>query len=374
ATLQSDWAWQQNDRVLLRFGGNINRSRAHYDYRDQVTFDVLFADPGAATATTRTRNVLVDPSGHHYGLYASLRYSPTPRLATDFGLRWDKQTLDPAHSSTLSPRIGLRYRLAERTYLRGSLGRFYQSQAVNELQVEDGVDRFFEPQQSDHFVLGIEHAFPEGLSLRIEAYEKRMRRLRPRFENLLNTLALLPELKPDRIRISPNQAQARGFEILLSQQLSYPLTWWLGYSHAWVKDTIAGEKVFRSWDQTHALSAGLNWDTPTWNVGLGLIARSGWPTTPVTLDASGPVPVAVPGGRNSGRVGYYRSADLRLTRKFELERGSLDVFIEINNLLGRENPCCLEYEILEEDEGGGLELQMLDYLPMIPSIGFIWRF
>ncbi len=105
-----------------------------------------------------------------------------------------------------------------------------------------------------------------------------------------------------------------------------------------------------------------------------MIARSGWPTTPVTLDESGPVPVAIPGQRNSERVGYFRSADLRLTRKFELERGSLDVFIEVNNLLGRENPCCLEYEILEPDEGGGLELQMLDYLPRIPSIGFIWRF
>ena len=373
-TLQSDWTWQHSDRVLLRFGGNINRSRAHYDYRDQATFDILFADPGAASATSRQRALIVDPSGHHYGLYASLRYSPTPRLATDFGLRWDKQTLDPDHSSTLSPRIGLRYQLAERTFLRGSLGRFYQSQAINELQVEDGVDRFFEPQQSDHFVLGIEHAFPEGLNVRIEAYEKRMSRLRPRFENLLNTLALLPELKPDRIRIAPSEAHARGLEILLSQQLSYPLTWWFGYSRAWVEDTVAGQEVFRSWDQAHALSAGLNWDTAKWNFGLGVIARSGWPTTAVALDETGPIPVAVPGVRNAERVGYYRSADLRLTRKFELERGSLDLFIEINNVLGRENPCCIEYEILDEEEGGGLELKTLDYLPRIPSIGFIWRF
>ncbi len=373
-TLQSDWQWQANDRFVLRFGGNVNRSRAHYVYRDQATFDVLFAAPGAATATSRSRDVLVNASGHHYGIYASLRYSPTPQLAADFGLRWDKQTLDPDHSSTLSPRVGLSYRLAERTYLRGSVGRFYQSQAINELQIEDGIDRFFEPQQSDHFVLGIEHAFPQGLTMRIEAYEKRMRRLRPRYENLLNSLALLPELKPDRIRISPDQAQARGLEILLSQQLGYPLTWWLGYSRAWVEDTVAGQQLLRSWDQTHALSAGLNWDTPRWNLGLGLIARSGWPTTPVTLDESGPVPVAVPGRRNSERVGYFRSTDLRLTRKFELERGSLDVFIEVNNLFGRENPCCLEYEILEAGEGGGLELQMLDYFPRIPSIGFIWRF
>ena len=372
--MRSDWAWQRGERFLLRFGGVLRRSRAHYDYRDEASFDLLFAEPGASSSTARMRALRVDPSGHHYGLYASLRYSPTPKLAADFGLRWDKQTLDPRHSSTLSPRIGLRYRLAARTFLRGSVGRFFQSQSIDELQVEDGGDRFFEPQQSDHFVVGLEHAFPEGLSVRIEAYEKRMRRLRPRFENLLDSLALLPELKPDRIRIAPDSARARGLEVLLSQQLSYPLTWWLAYSRASVKDTIAGIETFRSWDQAHALSAGLNWDTPRWNLGLGLIARSGWPTTPVTLDDSGSVPLVVPGTRNAARIGYFRTADIRITRKFELERGSLDLFIEINNALGRENPCCIEYEILEPEEGGGLELKTLDYLPRIPSIGFIWRF
>ena len=90
--------------------------------------------------------------------------NPSARLTTDFGIRWDKQTLDRTNSETLSPRIGLRYRLAERTFLRGSIGRFFQSQAINELQVEDGVDEFFEPQQSDHVVIGLEHTFAGGLS------------------------------------------------------------------------------------------------------------------------------------------------------------------------------------------------------------------
>jgi len=373
-TLQSDWQWDFSDRLILRFGGNATRSRAHYDYRDQAEFDLLFADPGAATDSSRTRAVQLSPEGDHFGAYLSARYSPTGRLAADFGLRWDKQTLDRRQSETLSPRIGVRYRLAQRTYLRGSIGRFYQSQSINELQVEDGIEEFFEPQQSDHIVIGIEHTYPAGLSVRVEAYEKRMRRLRPRFENLLNTLALLPELKPDRIRITPDEADARGLEVLLSQQLAYPLTWWLGYSWAEVLDELGDLEIPRSWDQTHALSAGLNWDTPKWNVGLGLLLRSGWPTTQVALDDSGATPIGVASDRNAQRLGYFRSADLRVTRKFAFERSELAVFLEINNLLGRENPCCVEYEILDEEEGGGLELKTLNYLPRIPSLGFVWKF
>jgi len=182
------------------------------------------------------------------------------------------------------------------------------------------------------------------------------------------------ELKPDRIRIAPDEADARGVEVLLSQQLAYPITWWLGYSWAEVVDEFADVEIYRSWDQTHALSAGLNWDTDRWNVGLGLIARSGWPTTSATLVDSGEVPIAIADDRNALRLGSYHSADLRVTRKFDFERSSLAVFLEITNLLGRQNPCCIEYEILDDEEGGGLELKTLDYLPRLPSLGFVWKF
>ncbi|HSG66944.1 MAG TPA: hypothetical protein VLD39_18190, partial [Gammaproteobacteria bacterium] len=189
-----------------------------------------------------------------------------------------------------------------------------------------------------------------------------------------DTLALLPELKPDRVRVAPNGASARGLEVLLAQQLGYPLTWWLAYGWSEVEDEIRGETPLRSWDQTHTLSAGLNWDTEKWNLGIGLLHRSGWPTTPVALDDTDEIPVAMPGPRNSERMGYFSSVDLRATRKFELDASSLEVFLEITNVLGHENPCCTEYEILDEEEGGGLELKTLNYLPRIPSLGFVWKF
>ncbi len=372
-SIQSDWTWSPNDRFFFQFGGSLSRVEGRYSYQDDVTFDLLFNVAGAPTEATRRRDIRISPDGDQYALYASMRYSATPRLTADFGLRWDKQTLDPESSDTLGPRLGFRYQLADRTYLRGSWGRFYQSQGINELQVSDGEQRFFRPQRSDHTVIGIEHDFPGGLNLRIEAYDKYMRSLRPRYENLLNSLILLPELKPDRVRISPSTARARGVEIFLRQQLQEPVTWWLGYSRSVVEDEIGNEEILRSWDQTHAISAGLNWDTPKWNLGLGLIYRSGWPTTPVVLGTTaGNTPLVETSGQNTARLDAYRSVDFRLTRKFDVRGTSLDVFVELNNVSNRNNNCCMEYEI--DDETGQFETKTLNYLPLIPSIGFVWRF
>ena len=372
-SVQSDWTWRPHASWVVQFGAVARHSEGTYRYRDEVEFDLLFDTSGASDSTTRNRLLALTPEGDQFALYGSVKRAIGQRTMLDIGVRWDKQTLDPAHSDSLAPRIGLRYRLGERSFVRASWGRFHQSQTINELQVEDGVDRFFAPQQADHSVIGFEHETETGLELRFEVYEKRMQTLRPRFENLLNSLTLLPELKPDRIAIAPQAARSKGAEVLLRQQIDSGLSWWLGYSHSEVVDSIEATEVFRSWDQTHALSAGLNVDTGKWNVSVGMIYRSGWPTTPVELDADGPIPIAEAAARNSERVDFFRSVDFRLTRKFALEDGALSAFIEINNVFGRANPCCTEYEI-NDDEELMLELTGLNYLPFVPSLGFVWEF
>ena len=374
-TLQSDWTWQPRDKLLLKFGGVLRRVSGRYQFRDNVSFDVLFATPGAPTAPSGSRVLDVAPRGQQYAAYSSLRYSLSARVTADFGIRWDKQTLDAAHSATVSPRLGLRYELAAHTYLRAALGRYYQSQAINELQVADGVRQFFAPQRSDQAVLGLEHDLPEKISLRVEAYEKHIDRLHPRYENLLNPLTLLPELQPDRILIAPSRADARGIEISLSRKNTTPFSWWVGYTRSSVKDRVGGADVYSSWDQPNAITGGLNWNAVKWNVGLGVSVHSGWPSTPVTLDTSGPVPVIRTGARNSIRVGEYRSVDLRVTRRFMPRKGSLSAFLEINNVFNRQNRCCTEYQVeYPSPAAATLELEPRDYLQRVPSLGFVWNF
>jgi len=374
-SLQSDWAWQVSDAVILAYGASVSRARGEYDYRDEVHFELLFDAPGAPGSPERERALAVAPRGHQVSTYAGMRISATPRLAADVGVRWDEQTLDPGRTATLDPRLGLRYQLTPATSLRLSFGRFHQSQGIDELQVADGVTQFFPPQRSDHWVLGLERELGRGVRLRAEAYSKEMTGLRPRFENLLNELTLLPELEPDRILVAADSGFARGFELTIGGTARSATTWWAAYSWSEANDRIGAKDVSRSWDQTHAFSGGVSSEFKNWNFSLGVLTRTGWPTTPVALDTSGPTPVVAAGERNSLRVGRYQSFDLRATRKFAVGRGSLSAFIEVSNALDHDNPCCTEYQLEQADSGDAfLDQSVLHYPAFVPSLGFVWSY
>jgi outer membrane cobalamin receptor len=293
-------------------------------------------------------------------------------------LRWDRQTLSDAGEDGLSPRASVLWPLGERTRVRAAWGRYFQAQAINELQVSDGVTDFLPPQRANHWVAGIEHRTPSEIDLRLEIYRKDYDRLRPRYENLLNAAVLLPELKPDRVRIAPDSARAEGLELSVSRDTDAPLRWWLAYSWASVQDEFAGdEETSRSWDQSHAFGAGCSWSTAQWDLSLAGRYHSGWPTTALSLAAMEPLPLVATGPRNGERLGDYRTLDVRVARRFSFENaGELTVYLEVTNLFNENNECCVEFEITDEEEDGEstLEVEPVHFLPALPSLGFIWRF
>ncbi len=374
-SLQADWSVPLGTRALLGIGADWRHSRARYRYRQDVAFEVLFDTPGAPTEQTVQRAFDLHPGGREYGAYASLRYDLAKALVAEAGVRWERETLTPDHGSRLSPRIALRYALGERTQLRASWGRYLQLQAIDELQVPDGITEFQPAQRAGHLIAGIEHRFAGGLTARVEAYRKDYDRLRPRFENLLHTLVLLPELKPDRIRIAPDSALAEGIEFMLRSDPAAPFGWWATYSHARVKDSVAGEDIPRAWDQPDAFGAGFLWRRNAWELSLAAAWHSGWPTTAATLATFGDPSVAATGPRNAERLEDYFALDGRLARHFRFEGGdSLTVFLEVTNLTNRRNACCVEYEINDDIGANQLEVQDVEYLPVLPSLGFTWQF
>ncbi len=374
-SLQTDWSWQAGDGVALSFGALSSRSRGSYDYHDKVSFALLFDVPGAPVAPERERALAVDPRGRQQDVYANVRVNPLPRLVADIGARWDEQMLDAARTSTIDPRIGLRYRVGEDTSLRMSWGRFHQTQAINELPVSDGISEFSAPQRSDEWVLGIERPIGTHARFRAEAYQKTLHDLRPHFENLLDGLALLPELEPDRIRVAPDSAETHGVELTITGNPGSVMTWWATYTWSKAMDWFGADEIPRSWDQRNALSGGASTDWRQWSFSIAVLDRTGWPTTPVSLDSSGDLPIVVAGERNSLRVEEYRSFDLRIVRKFATGRGSFSTFVEINNAFDRANPCCTEYELEHTEQGRAILSRSVAHYPgVIPSVGFVWSF
>ena len=373
-SIQADGWWRPGARSVLQAGAEWRQMSGSYRYADEVEFELLFLTSGAPTTPTRSRSIRVRPSGHQAGAYLNWRVEPTATLTTDLGLRWDRESLAAQDGSQTSPRAVLMWRPIEDTRLRLSWGRYFQAQGINELEVSDGEQIYSPAQRATHLVASIEHELTPALKLRAEAYRKEYDHPLPRHENLMNTLMVLPELKPDRIRIAPDAALAEGAEVSLHYDAG-SLSGWLSFSWSQVEDRVDGERLRRLWDQRHYASGGLSWRGASWEASVAASWHTGWRTTGIELATLDPFPLVAVDERNALNLSDFASIDLRIARRFELESaGELTAFIEINNLVKRRNECCVEYQIEDEEGPVFLDVSTQESLPLIPSLGLVWKF
>jgi hypothetical protein len=364
----------ETGRWLHRFGAEVRALRAHYDYVGHVVFQPDYPFPGSP-AQVIDRQLAPGPSGQHYAVYASSRLRVTDDLTAELGLRWDRQTYSGDSDNQPAPRLNMVWNLDPTTRLRASWGRYEQFQGIEELQVEDGIDTFQRAQRADHAIVGLERDLPAGFAIRAELYRKDYRQPRLRFETLFDPLSLAPELRWDRVAIAPDSATAKGFELLLTRNSEEPWNGWLSYTWSRALDRTSGVDSLRSWDQAGSASGGVTWAEAGWQVTVAGIYHQGWPVTPVTLVDTATGPSVVVGRRNAARYADFASLDLRISRDFQLQHGSLNAYLEVTNALNRKNPCCTDFSY-ESEAGGGmiLEADVRHWLPLVPSIGVLWKF
>lgn len=379
--VQQDWEWGYADKHILHWGFDLAYGSADYRYLSDTTYlglSTLY--PG--TPANEVRDLDRTPEGGSYAIYVADKWQFAQRTFIEYGLRLDQQNYDErTFAADASPRVNLFHATAGGTEFRASWGRFLQPQDLRELQIEDGVTDFRRAQRADQVVVGVTQPLGSNYSLRLELYQKEYDRLRPRYENLYDPLALIPEVLPDRLQIAPISARARGAEIMLDRGSGGPLSWWIAYTWSEAEDRENDIDMPRGWDQKHALRAGLNWSTDRWDLGIATNIHDGWPTTSLslveTVDENGlPIYIAEPGPRNAERYATYATLDARVNRKFRFgDQRVLNVFLEISNALNRENPCCTEFELLYNDSGVPYVDGQEDFwLPVLPAIGFIFEF
>jgi len=375
--LKQDWTLKFNDHHFFKAGVEVKRQEAYYDYSSVlVNSDRAIFGSG----TDQVSDIELTPAGTSYAAYVADRFRLSTALVAEVGLRWDRQFYVGDHQ--ISPRLNLLYEFGPQTTLRASWGQFYQSQRLNELQVEDGVSEFYPAQLAEHSLASVEHHFDNGLALRFEAYRKNLSNLKPRFENLFNPLEMFPEAADDRIRIAPDWGRSHGFEVLVRRNLEQRMSWWFSYVLASVEDHIDGEYVPRSWDQRHAASFGLSFDLgDAWKLNLAGACHSGWPTTEVTLetriDDDGNIEhQIVLGPRNRERYPSYLRFDARASHSFDTRFGPIELMLEVINMTNRKNVCCIEeFEIVKNEDGtASLKTEERHWAPIIPSVGVSWTF
>ena len=383
--VRQDWSLEVTPRALVKFGADVKRGAAKYDYFSRVLQTAVMHEPEPALVHSwDTTTVEQSPSTTRVGAYIAPRIRPLSSVTVEAGLRYDRST--HTGDDVVSPRLNVAWQPWVGTTLRGAWGRYAQSQPLSGLQAIDGVDEFYSAERAEHRVLGLEQALARGITTRVEAYDRRLSNSRPRFVSVGPPVEVFPEIGWDRVRIEPARGRARGAEVLFSRDAGGRVDWSAAYALASVFDRLGGRDVPRATDQRHTVSADWAYRAASnrWRFSLAGVWHTGWPYTPALIDVdtleNTPTrfvlqPRRFPGELNSERLPAYRRLDARYTRYVDTRTGRLSLFGEVYNLLDIHNRRGY-YTNLNVDNQRRVTFTRgkQDWIPRLPTFGVTYEF
>ncbi|MCG8434542.1 MAG: TonB-dependent receptor [Gammaproteobacteria bacterium] len=345
--------------------------RANYDYFGVRAADgPLGAIIGGAPEFQRDLQAEFDETGFY--AFSDFRLKAGEKMFIDGGVRFDKRSRANDDNLLASPRIRFAWHMNSSAILTFGAGRYWQSQAITELPIEDGITEFFKPQRTDIQVLGFDYVFSPQLSLRAEAYNKFVRDPWIRFENVIDERSLVPELEADRLVITPESASARGIETtLVYRNENKNRQAWITITYSKAEDRIGSRDIPRRWDQPWQFDLGYRDKIFSWEIQAIARYSSGVPTTPLLLQPGGTVAF---GGLSSDRLDNRISLDVRASRTWIRGDNQFEFYVDISNVLDSKIACCVDYSL--DTSGTSAELQRSDegLYPAVPNVGFRWIF
>jgi len=373
AALRTAWTYTPSATLRSDVGAEFVRENAELNFSRNEFIGDLAAD---GFGRNRDATLTSDQAAHSstFGVFGSVhRYWHA--LEAEAGLRLDGQDYRGFGTRyQVSPRINVRYDVTALWHVYGSWGEFTQAQRVDEYRSEENQTTPDPASRAIHMIAGVTHEGAGTIGWRLEAYHNHWSTISPYFDNVLGAVSLLPELEPDRVRIAPTDADARGVELSARRSFGGHLNAWGVYTLSKVTDDINGQDVARSWDQKHAVNVGFAWTQARTSAYLLLGWHSGWPETPLTVvpaTASAPSSLMI-GARNSANWGGYFSADIRLSQTLPLRYGELSLWLDATNITNRRNDCCIDLSSNSRENTIVVTTSKI-WSPRVVNVGFVWR-
>ena len=299
--------------------------------------------------------------GHAPAIYLAAELSPVgDRLLLIPGIRYDLFGLAQGTAiHTLDPRLCARLKVHHNTVLKGSLGSYHQPPQIWEVFDELGNPKLG-AERSVQAVVGLEQRFTPFLSLDVQVFYKRMSDL---------IVLLLNDPNADEVWHNGGSGRVLGGEVFLHWRPEHGFFGWISYtlSRSTRQDLPGQEWYVYEFDQTHILDVVASYQLPfRFRLGGRFRFVSGNPSSPMEgawHDVDENSHVGVRGEYNSIRRPSFVQLDLRLDKEFLLKRWSLTMYLEIINVLNRQNP---EAEIYNFDF---TEMAYVSSIPFIPNIG-----
>jgi hypothetical protein len=168
------------------------------------------------------------------------------------------------------------------------------------------------------------------------------------------------------------EGTSRGLDVTFMRRAASGLTGWVAYtwSHTRHDDTATGEQFDADYDQRHTLNI-VGTQLLSYRLSLNAKLRVGSNMPIIGYFAGTPDALTLTTTRNQVRLPVYARFDVRVNRTFTFDRGRLTLFVEVMNLLGRDNYGQNRGAILPNRQAIGFIERLI---PFVPSAGFLIEF
>ncbi len=265
----------------------------------------------------------------------------------------------------VEPRLAILAQPIERLQLRGAVGLYRQNPAPEDLSAAFGNPRLPNT-RALHVVAGTAAGITKTLSLDLTGFFTRS------WELGMRSAAAAP--LPAELLVPSGRGRSYGLQVMLRQAEWKKLFGWVAYTfmRSERRDRPGAAWRLSDYDQTHVLTLVAGYELP---LGVELGARfrlaSGFPRTEVVdayFDATRNLYQPVFGDHNGVRLPLFVQLDLRLGKRWELERSKLEVYLELLNVWNQRNAEEFVYSSDYQQRG------RLRGFPVFPALGIQWDF
>jgi hypothetical protein len=291
-----------------------------------------------------------------YGFFlSSTRKFLDNRLTINAGLRTDGNTFTNNGNdllSTLSPRLSMSWRFNSTLTFNASAGRYFKLAPYTILGYRENgvlVNKNTDYIQSDHLVSGFEITPRSSTRITVEGFYKWYNGYPVSIDkgiSLANLGGDFGVLGNERIS-SNGRGKAYGVEFMYQERLTKNFYGILAYTFYYSLFTGADRNKFiaSSWDNRHLISFTGGYKFPrNWEVGLRFRFQGNAPATPYDIVQSldnypfNNAGVLDFNRINTERLRSFNAADLRIDKKWNFRKWTLDLFLDIQNLYNSQNP------------------------------------
>jgi hypothetical protein len=330
------------------------------------------------------------------------------RLGVSAGLRTDMNTFTNDGMNglqTLSPRISFSYVLADKWTWNSSAGIYYKLPPYTILGFADNnnilVNKNAKYLRSIHYTTGFEFLPNDGLRFTLEGFYKQYSNVPVSLRNgvSLSNLGTDFTLLGNEAVITNGKGKAYGIELFAQKKLTEKFFGILSYT--FYRSLYSGtdnKLIASSWDNRHLLSITWGYKFPrNWELGLKFRYQGGAAYTPFdevqsrlnylsqgvgTLDFA---------QLNSLRLRGFNSSDVRIDKKWNFKKITIDLFLDVTNWYVAKNPAIPEYTFkrnatntdfettdglpIRADGSNAIPTRVKNDDPFVtPTIGFIIEF